>query len=61
MKLNLTFLQNQDVLTDPKMLTAFMTTPLGDVAHINAMVTAQQLNSQKQEIETLQKALKGEK
>ena len=48
---------NQEVLTDPKMLTAFMTTPLGDVAQINAMVAAQQLDSLMQETETLKKAL----
>ena len=36
---------NQNILTDPKMLTTFMTTPLGDIAQINAMVTAQQLDS----------------
>jgi hypothetical protein len=34
-----------------------MTTPLGDVAHINAMVTAQQLKSLMQETETLKKGL----
>ena len=48
---------NQNVLTDPKMLTSFMTTPLGDVAHINAMVSAQQLDSLALEKETLTKAL----
>jgi hypothetical protein len=36
---------NQNILTDPKMLTAFMTTPIGDVTHINAMVSAQQLDT----------------
>ena len=35
---------NDNILSDPKMLTAFMTTPIGDVAHINAMMTAQQLD-----------------
>jgi hypothetical protein len=39
------------------MLSSFMTTPLGDVAHINAMVTAQQLKSLMQETETLKKGL----
>ena len=37
---------NQNILTDPKMLTSFMANPLnplGDVTHINAMVAAQQL------------------
>ena len=34
-----------------------MTTPLGDVAQINAMVTAQQLDSLQQETENLKKAL----
>jgi hypothetical protein len=48
---------NQNILTDPKMLTSFMTTPLGDVAHINAMVSAQQLDALAQEKETLRKAL----
>ena len=48
---------NQNILTDPKMLTSFMTTPLGDVAHINAMVSAQQLDSLALEKETLAKAL----
>lgn len=48
---------NQNILSDPKMLSSFMTTPLGDVAHINAMVTAQQLESLLQETETLKKAL----
>lgn len=47
---------NQNILTDPKMLTSFMTTPLGDVAHINAMVSAQQLDALAQEKETLEKA-----
>ena len=48
---------NQNILTDPKMLTSFMTTPLGDVAHINAMVTAQQVEALVQEKESLEKAL----
>lgn len=55
---------NQNILTDPKMLSSFMTTPLGvkfgfmqDVAHINAMVTAQQLDSLREETENLRKAL----
>lgn len=48
---------NQNILTDPKMLTSFMTTPLGDVAHINAMVSAQQVDTLSQEKETLRKAL----
>lgn len=39
---------SQNILTDPKILSSLMTTPLGDVAHINAMVTAQQLESLKQ-------------
>ena len=39
------------------MLTSFMTTPLGDVAHINAMVTAQQLQALTQQKQTLRKAL----
>ena len=47
---------NQNILTDPKMLTSFMTTPLGDVAHINAMVSAQQLDALAQQKETLEKA-----
>jgi hypothetical protein len=34
---------NQNVLSDPKMLTSFMTGPLGDVTQINAMVAAQKL------------------
>lgn len=34
-----------------------MTTPLGDVAHINAMVTAQQLKDLQNEKDTLYKAL----
>jgi hypothetical protein len=38
---------NQNILTDPKMLTSFMSNPLGDVAHINAMVAAQQLEALK--------------
>lgn len=48
---------NQNILSDPKMLTSFMTTPLGDVAHINAMVTAQQLKDLQNEKDTLYKAL----
>ena len=36
---------NQDILTDPRMLAAFMASPLGDVTQINAMVAAQQLGS----------------
>lgn len=48
---------NQDILTDPKMLTAFMTTPLGDVAQINAMVAAQQLGSLMQQTQSLKKVL----
>lgn len=47
---------NQNILSDPKMLTSFMTTPLGDVAHINAMVSAQQLDALAQEKQTLEKA-----
>ena len=47
---------NQNILADPKMLTSFMTTPLGDVAHINAMVSAQQLEALSQEKESLKKA-----
>lgn len=35
---------SQNIFTDAKMLSSIMTTPLGDVAHINAMVTAQQLD-----------------
>jgi hypothetical protein len=48
---------NQNILTDPKMLTSFMTTPLGDVAHINAMVSAQQLKDLQNEKDTLYRAL----
>lgn len=33
---------NQNIFSDPKMLSSFMT-PWGEVAQINAMVTAQQL------------------
>ena len=48
---------NQNVLTDAKMFTSFMTTPLGDVAHINAMVTAQQLQALTAQRAHLEKAL----
>ena len=40
---------NQNILTDPKMLSSFMTTPTGDLSQINAMVAAQKLDSLKQE------------
>ena len=56
---------NQNILTDAKMLSSFMTTPFGvsfflckDVAHIEAMVTAQQLDMLRDETEQLKKALK---
>jgi hypothetical protein len=39
------------------MLTSFMTTPLGDVAHINAMVSAQNLETLILEKETLRRGL----
>lgn len=48
---------NQSILSDPKMLSSFMATPLGDVTTVNAMVVAQQYESLLQEAEELKKAL----
>ena len=47
---------NQSILSDPKMLSSFMTNP-GDVSVVNAMVVAQQYESLLQETHQLSKAL----
>lgn len=47
---------HQSILSDPKMLASFMTTPMGDVSAINAMVIAQQYESLLQEQEQLHRA-----
>lgn len=48
---------NQNILSDPKMLSSFMTNQTMDVSAINAMVIAQQYESLLMETDQLTRAL----